>query len=104
MAFENGVKNVQAAAYNGVRTAIIAVNTKYAFKRIFFQHFMVCKACNCKKIFYHIWHFIIKFDWIFYDTSDNISFQVYAKVSVITFLFIFSLDMFMIFLLVFWGL
>ena len=74
-----------------MRTVIIAVSTKYAFKKIFFSIFHVIQsiACTLQKKVYHIWHFIIKFDWIFYDTFDNISFQVYAKVSVITFLVFF---------------
>ena len=41
---KNGVKNIQAVAYNGVRAVIIAVNTKYALKRFFFQYFMLYKA------------------------------------------------------------
>ena len=62
-------------------------------------------VCNCEKkgLLYLAFYLQVWLDF-FYDTFDNISFQVYAKVSVITFLFIFSLDMFMIFFIGFSGL
>ena len=95
-----------------VSNLMISVNTKNPFKKFFFflnipwyaklnLYVIEKKKCWLGLAFLVsnlIWFFCCIF---FYDTFDNNSFQVYAKVSVITFLFIFSLDLFMICLLVF---
>ena len=48
MVFRNGVKNIQAAAYNGARTEYYNLNCTHRFKQYLNYYFDVCVSA-CKK-------------------------------------------------------